>query len=115
MKDFLTLSHITASFGSFPLFSKTSRSYWEKEQGAKEGRIHRQNKRRQNPQFSYEKQKNCLDSGGILLYKWVRYLTLVIHAVRHTDEAAAKFDAGKEFSFPEQIGRGFAKLERSRK
>lgn len=56
-----------------------------------------------------------MDSGGILLYKWVRYLTLVIHAVRHTDEAAAKFDAGKEFSFPEQIGRGFAKLERSRK
>lgn len=44
------------------------------------------------------------------MYKWVCYLTLVIHAVRHRDEAAAKFDAGKEFSLLEQIGREFAKL-----
>lgn len=58
-----------------------------------------------------EKHKSdCLDSDGILMYKRVCYLTLVIHAVRHRDEAAAKFDAGKEFSLPEQIGREFAKL-----
>lgn len=44
------------------------------------------------------------------MYKWVCYLTLVIHAVRHRDEAAAKFDAGKEFSLPEQIDREFARL-----
>jgi len=44
------------------------------------------------------------------MYKWVCYLTLVIHAVRHRDEAAAKFDAGKEFSLPEQTVRDFVNL-----
>lgn len=68
------------------------------------GRIH-------GNQLHIEKHKNdCLDSDGILMYKWVCYLTLVIHAVKHREEAGAKFYAGKEFSFPEQIGREFAKL-----
>ena len=68
------------------------------------GRIH-------SNRLHIEKHKSdCLDSDGILMYKWVCYLTLVIHAVRHTDEAAAKFDAGKELSLPEQTVREFAKL-----
>lgn len=69
------------------------------------GRIH-------SNHLHVEKHKNdCLDSDGILMYKWVCYLTLVIHAVRQRDEAAAKFDVGKEFSLPKLIEREFAMLK----